>query len=204
MPAFKAFKPRSERPGLTPLQMAAAWSKDSVPGESGESEESEDMFRMQINIFSWAKQARQRVGSNVVNRHIYMLGFYPLLWLPRELLLLRFAASQSTSSHFRSFRGEDRENHRMELIRPWSIEVFRFWQRDLVGWCCTSFIAIRQSGSNPGALDKTLFFLSKMPCEDHLVKQAIAHCLARRCRLSLLGKQRASTLTGESAHSRLV
>jgi hypothetical protein len=29
--------------------MAAAWSKDSVPGESGESE---DMFRMQINIFS--------------------------------------------------------------------------------------------------------------------------------------------------------
>lgn len=73
------------------------------------------------------------------------------------------AASQSTSSHFRSFRGEDRENHRMELIRPWSIEVFRFWQRDLVGWCCTSFIAIRQSGSNPGALDKTLFFLSKMP-----------------------------------------
>lgn len=67
------------------------------------------------------------------------------------------AASQSTSSHFRSFRGEDRENHRMELIRPWSIEVFRFWQRDLVGWCCTSFIAIRQSGSNPGALDKTLW-----------------------------------------------
>ena len=27
------------------------------------------------HIFSWAKQARQRVGSNVVNRHIYMLGF---------------------------------------------------------------------------------------------------------------------------------
>ena len=63
--------------------------------------------------------------------------------------------------------------------------------------------AVREQPRRPG--QNCIFSLSEMPCENQLVnKPAIAHCLALRCRPSLLGKQRASTLTGESAHSRLV